>query len=424
MMNLTGRERFIRTLNHQNPGKVVVDLGSTAITGIHVSALNDLRNALRLEKHLPVVEDPLQMLGHVDEDLNLAVGGDVVGISNNYTIFGFRNEKWQKFTFRTGLEMLVSGYFNPTSDADGNLYLYPQGDNSVPPCARMPKSGFFFDNITRSDAKADDDDLDARRDFKDDFGILTDDQLRFIEESVRYYTNETDFGLIYNGALLSIGDFAVIPGPSVKDPRGIRDLPEFMMAHYLNPSYVHEIFEMHLEAALQNARLLYEACGNKIQAVYISGTDFGLQRGPYMAPECFREFYKPVYKKLNDWIHRNTTWKTFFHSCGSVVDFLPDFYECGVDILNPVQTTAAGMDPAYLKANWGDKFVFWGGGINTQKTLPFATPRECYEETLQNLKIFAPGGGYVFNTVHNIQAGTPVENILAMYQAVKDYNQK
>ena len=115
------------------------------------------------------------------------------------------------------------------------------------------------------------------------------------------------------------------------------------------------------------------------------------------------------------------TVKFTHHQC---VPFLKDFHECGIDILNPVQTTAAGMDPHMLKEQWGDKFVFWGGGINTQQTLPFGTPEECYNEAMERLEIFAPGGGFVFNTVHNIQGQTPMENMLAMFQAVKDYNAK
>ncbi|MEF9895308.1 MAG: uroporphyrinogen decarboxylase family protein, partial [Clostridia bacterium] len=142
----------------------------------------------------------------------------------------------------------------------------------------------------------------------------------------------------------------------------------------------------------------------------------------YMALSAYREFYKPRHKCINDWIHQNTGWKTFYHSCGSVAAFLPDFYEIGVDILNPVQTTAADMDARGLKENWGDKFVFWGGGINTQQTLPFGTPEEVYNEAIDRLSIFAPGGGFVFNAVHNIQGQTPTENLVALFQAIKDYN--
>jgi len=124
---------------------------------------------------------------------------------------------------------------------------------------------------------------------------------------------------------------------------------------------------------------------------------------------------------VNDWIHRHTTWKTFIHSCGSVVAFLEDFIAAGFDILNPVQCSAAHMDPRELKSRFGDRITFWGGGVDTQHTLPFGTPAEVEQEVAERMRIFAPGGGFVFNPVHNVQAGTPVENLLALYRAVQRY---
>ena len=417
----THRERLIDTINHRDPGQVVVDLGSTAVTGININAMMKLRRGLGLEERVLTMDEPLQLLARVDEDLRQSVGAGVIGVGNGSTIFGYRNRDWKEWTLHNGLKMLVSEEFRTTTDEHGNTYIYARGDMNYPPAGVMPKDGFFFDNITRSNTTVDDE-LNAREDFKDDFSVLTDEQLRAIEETVRDIYENTGYGIIYTGALCGIGDFATLPGPHVCEPKGIRDLQEFMMVHHVDPDYVHEIFGMQLEVGLKNAELLHQAAGDRLQAVYVSGTDFGLQRGPYMSVESFREFYKPVYAKINRWIHENTGWKTFFHSCGSIAAFLQDFHECGADILNPVQTSAAGMEAKGLKEQWGDKFTFWGGGINTQKTLPFGTPEECYNETMENLKIFAPGGGYVFNAVHNIQGQTPMENMVAMYQAIRDYN--
>jgi len=421
-MRYTSRERLIRTLNHQDPGKVVMDLGSTAITGINANALVRLREALGLEKRTIKIDEPLQLLGMVEDDLRQALGVDVVGVTSNVTLFGFENRNWKPWVLQSGLPVLVPGDFNTTVDAAGNTYLYPQGDTTVPPSGVMPKNGFFFDNIVRGESSFDNEDASAREDFKDDFGLLTDEQLRRIEKTCREYTENTDYGIIGGGALAGLGDFASIPGPNVKHPKGIRDVTEFMMAHHLMPEYIHELFEMQLEIGIKNAALFHQAVGERIQAIQISGTDFGMQTGPYMAVDSYREFYKPYHKKINDWVHRHTQWKTFFHSCGSVAAFLPDFYEAGIDILNPVQTSAEGMDAAWLKQNWGDKFVFWGGSINTQSTMPFGTPEEVYREATERLNIFAPGGGFVFNAVHNIQGQTPTENMVAFFRALKDYN--
>ena len=125
---------------------------------------------------------------------------------------------------------------------------------------------------------------------------------------------------------------------------------------------------------------------------------------------------------MNEWVHTYTSWKTFIHSCGSVVALLDDFIAAGFDVLNPVQCSASGMDPAHLKEKYGDRLVFWGGGVDTQKTLPFGTPEQVRREVLERCEIFSRNGGFVFDTIHNIQARTPVENIVAMIEAVREFN--
>ena len=159
-----------------------------------------------------------------------------------------------------------------------------------------------------------------------------------------------------------------------------------------------------------------------MQVAYICGADFGTQIAPLCSKELFRELYMPYYKKINNWIHENTTWKTFKHCCGSIYPLIPELIEAGFDILNPVQWTAKNMDPKALKKEFGQNIVFWGGGVNTQKTLPFGTPEEVRKEVLEMCEIFSQNGGFVFNTIHNIQALTPAENVVALVNAVKEFN--
>lgn len=420
---VTSRERLIETLNHREPDKVVVDMGATTITGINANALAKLRKALGLEDRKIKINEPLQLLGMVEEDVREALGIDVVDITNNMTMYGFENKGWKPWRLQSGLDVEVPENFNTTVDDKGNTYLYAQGDMNYPPASVMPKDGYFFDHLDRGSIEFDEDTVGGREDFKDDFGILTDDELRRIEDRCNYFYNNTGYGMIGGGALAGLGDFAMIPGPNVKEPKGIRSIPDFMMAHQICPDYIHEIYEYQTEVALENAKLFKQACGDKIQAIIISGTDFGTQNGPFMSLDSFREFYKPYYKKINDWVHENINWKTFYHTCGAITTFLQDFYEMGVDILNPVQLSAHGMDGKMLKEKWGDKFTFWGGGVDTQKTLPFGTPQEVYDEVKERLKLFNKGGGFVFNTVHNIQGQTSAENMLAMFQAIKDFNE-
>ena len=165
---------------------------------------------------------------------------------------------------------------------------------------------------------------------------------------------------------------------------------------------------------------LYKYLGDNIDLLGIDGQDFGSQRAELFSPDMFEQFYLPYYKTINDWVHQHTPWKTWKHCCGSIPKFMPHFVASGLDCLNPVQCSAAGMDAVTLKRDFGDELTFWGGGVDTQHTLPFGTPDEVYEEVSQRVKTFGPGGGFVFNAIHNVQHGTTPQNFLAMMQAVKD----
>ncbi len=159
-----------------------------------------------------------------------------------------------------------------------------------------------------------------------------------------------------------------------------------------------------------------------MDAVFLCGTDFGTQTSTFCSADIYKSLYHPYYKRINDWIHAHTEWKTFKHSCGAVADFIPLFIESGFDILNPVQISATGMDPKTLKDNFGKDIVFWGGGIDTQQVLPFGKPEEIRKQVLENCEIFSKDGGFIFNTVHNIQGHTPVENIISMLNALREFN--
>jgi uroporphyrinogen-III decarboxylase len=217
------------------------------------------------------------------------------------------------------------------------------------------------------------------------------------------------------------GDIALVPAPFLKNPKGIRDVTEWYCSTRSRRDYVHRVFERQCEVGIENLRRIHAVVGDSIDVIFICGTDFGTQTSSFCSAATFRELWFPYYKRVNDWVHANTQWRTFKHSCGSVVRFLDSFIEAGFDILNPVQCSASGMDPAYLKQAYGDRLVFWGGGVNTQETLPFGSPAEVREEVLRRCEIFSPGGGFVFNTIHNVQAGTPLPNIVAMLDAVREF---
>ena len=169
---------------------------------------------------------------------------------------------------------------------------------------------------------------------------------------------------------------------------------------------------------------MHDAVGDYCFAWGIAADDSGTQRGEFINPELWAEMMKPHYAKLCAWVHRNTNWKTFLHSCGSIYHLIPHMIEAGVDILNPVQTSAANMEPDRLKKEFGGKIVFWGGGCDTQHILPTATPEAIREHVRERLGIFAPGGGYVFTQIHNVQPNVPTENVIAMLDAAYEFGQQ
>jgi len=174
------------------------------------------------------------------------------------------------------------------------------------------------------------------------------------------------------------------------------------------------------EIGLKNLKLMHEAVGERIQVIILSGTDFGSQNCPFISPALYRELFKPFHKKMNEWIHQNTQWKVFIHTCGSIFDLLPDMQDAGFDILNPVQISAARMDAKELKNQFGHHFTFWGGGVNPQSTLPFGTPEEVRQEVKYLMNAFRDNGGFMFASVHNIQANIPVANLIAFFETFQE----
>ena len=418
---MTSRENLQKTLNHQQPERLVVDFGGTAVTGIHCQAVKNLRSFFGLEE-LPVkVVEPFQMLGEVDEELMAAMGLDVVGAYGKNNMFGFANQEceWKSYTTNWGQEVLVPSDFNTTQDGDGSTLIYPGGDTSMAPCARLPKAGYFFDAIIRQEP-VDEEHLNPE-DNLEEFEPITEATLDYWERTICRHAS-TGKGVIASLGGTALGDIALVPGMQLKRPKGIRDVAEWYMSTVMRPDYIHAVFEKQTELAIANFAKIYARIGNQIDAVFICGTDFGTQVSTFCSPEDFKELYLPYYRKINDWMHNNTGWKSFKHSCGAVESFMPLFIEAGFDIINPVQINAVGMDPRQLKKNYGKELVFWGGGVDTQKMLSFGTPAEVKKQVLDNCDIFATDGGFVFNTVHNIQANVPVENLAAMLEAIREFN--
>jgi hypothetical protein len=415
----TSRLRLATALSHQQPDRVPVDFGSTAVTGMHVSAVTRLRQRLLGQNdYLVRVIEPYQMLGEIDDSLRAALGIDVVGVTPRKSIFGTQVGNWKEFTLFEGTRCLVSGDFNITPAPDGGWLIYPEGDTSVPPSGHMPQGGYFFDAIVRQDP-IDEGKLNPE-DNLEEFGLLSEADLAYYREKKAWLEQHPETGCILVVPGTAFGDIALVPAPWLKHTKGIRDIAEWYVSTKTRRDYVQAIFEKQCEIALQNINTLIDLFGDLVQAAFITGTDFGTQRGPFISVNSYRDLFKPFHRKVNDLIHRRSHWKTFIHSCGSVYALIPDFLEAGFDILNPVQCSATDMEAPRLKHEFGDRFVFWGGGVDTQKTMAFGTPDQVYAEVRERIDIFNEKGGFVFNAVHNIQGNTPVDNIEALFRAIRD----
>lgn len=417
---MNSKERILSTLNHQQPDRIAVDFGGTPVTGIHVLAIENIRKHYGLtQKPIKVIE-PYQMLGEIDDELMDILGVDVIGLSPSNNMFGIKNHgECKEFKTFWGQIVLVPLNFNTTLDKNGDLLIYPEGDTSVLPCAKMPKSSYFFDAVNRQQP-IDDTALDPA-DNLEEFDPISDDDLDYWKKAV---ANVKDSGkaIIANMGGTAFGDIALVPGLNLKNPKGIRDVSEWYMSIVMRPDYIHEVFEKQSEKAIANLIKFYDTVGNDIDAIFLCGTDFGTQDSQFCGIETLEEMYIPYYKKLNNWVHTNTSWKTFKHSCGAIEPFINSFIDAGFDIINPVQISAKGMDPQHLKDTYGDKITFWGGGVDTQKVLSFGTPQDVSKQVQTQCEILSKDGGFVFNTVHNTQANVPVENIVAMLDTLRNFN--
>lgn len=418
-MPMTSRERVHAALNHQEPDRIPLDLGGTAVTGMQVSSVYQLRQALGLDAPgTPVkVVEPYQMLGEIAPDLADLLGVDVVGIGGPRNMFGFRNEGWKEWRLFDGTPVLVPAAFNTVPEPNGDIFMYPEGDATLSPCARMPKDGFYFDTIIRQDP-IDDENLDVE-DNVQEFTHISAEDLDWYRSEVKRLA-PMDKAVIGSFGGTAFGDIALVPGQWLRHPRGIRDVAEWYASTLSRQEYVYEVFSRQCDIALENLEKIHAVVGGLVCAIFTTGTDFGTQHGLFISPQAYRDLYMPFHKRVNDWLHANTPWKSFIHSCGSVRMLIDDFIEAGFDILNPVQCSAFNMDPRQLKDQYGDRLAFWGGGVDTQHTLPFGTPEEVAAQVRERIRIFRSGGGFIFNTIHNVQARVPRENLFALYNTLKE----
>ena len=312
--------------------------------------------------------------------------------------------------------MIASG-IDLTTDKEGDVYIYAGGDRSYPPSAIMP-SGCYFINATERQEYVDDEAI-TPEDNLEEFGPVSDEDLQYYKKTVEQ-TAATGKAVVASFGGTALGDIAFVPGMGLKNPKGIRNVAEWYMSTAMRRDYVQTVFEKQTDIAIANYQRLWDTVGEKVDVVFTCGTDFGTQDSQFCSLDTFRELWLPHYKRMNDWIHQHTTWKVFKHTCGAILPILPGLVEAGFDIINPVQINAKDMDPVVLKKEYGSQVTFWGGGIDTQRILPNATPEEVRSHVLQECEILGKDGGFIFNAVHNIQANAPVRNVVAMIETLRE----
>lgn len=412
---MTGRERVQTVLSHREADTIALDLGATSVTGIHVKMIAAYRRHYGLEDRPVKVTEPFQMLGEVDEELAKIWNIDIIGAGGKTDMFGHQQKDYTERRMPWGQTVLLPGSFK-MKEENGNIYVFPQGDTDYSPTAVMPAGGYFFDAIERTPPTAFDAEL-LIEDNLEEFVRMTDDDMPYWKEKLTA-ARATGKAVIANIGGTGFGDIALVPGLNLKKPKGVRDLTDWYMSTVIRTDFVMEIFERQLEIALHNLEKINRIAGDCIDILFVCGTDLGTQNSQFCSAEHLSALHGVPYRKINDWVHRNTGWKTFKHSCGAIVPLMETFIDCGFDIINPVQINAKDMDPRFLKKEFGDRITFWGGGIDTQRTLQTGTPQQVRDEVHQLCDIFGAGGGFVFNTVHNLQANTPMANAIALMDAV------
>lgn len=399
---MNGRERILAALRHEEPDRVPIDLGGMDATGITGITYANLREHLGLRRGKPRIFVPALGLAIVDEDVLEYIGVDARGVR-------FEPESWRDDTLADGSPCLVPEKWVYERQGDSTDVIRNEDGVIV---QRRPPGGLYFDIVHAPLAGVES--IAAL----DDYHYLFDSVGRPGYADLTYEAMAARAeALRARGDVVILGNFVGRTYAAAQDLRGYE---QFMMDLALKPALVEAILDRLVEAHIARFDRYIAALGPYLDIIHVSD-DLGTQNGPQLSPAMYRQVVKPYHKKLFQHIKKTSGCYMFLHSCGSVYALLPDLIDVGVDILNPVQVTARDMDSAQLKRDFGDVLTFWGGGCETQRTLPNGTPEEVRAEVRRRIDDFAPGGGFVFTQVHNIQADVSPENIVAMYEAVYEF---
>ena len=406
---MTSRERVLAALNHQEPDRVPIDLSGHRSSGIAGMAYARLRDHLGLPKKPIRVYDPVQQLAIVDEDVLQRFQVDTIELGR---AFAHEDKYWAEWTLPDGTPCLMPTWALPERD-NGEWVIRSQVSGRV--IARMPESVWYFEQTHWPFLEQDDlDHIEAAIPESMWTAIASPpgpivagpDGAQLLRDGVRRLRQQTDRAIIglFGGNLLEFGQF-------------LYRNDNFFMVLAGEPERAHRFLDKLLEMHLRNLDSFLSAAGDSIDVI-LFGDDLGMQSGPQVSPSMYREYFQPRERAMWQLVkQRAPHLKIMLHCCGGVRELLPGLIDAGLDAINPVQITCRGMDAAGLKRDFGSRLTFWGGGCDTRDILIKGTPAQVTEHVRQQVKLWQPGGGFVFQQVHNILADVPPANIVAMFDA-------
>jgi uroporphyrinogen decarboxylase len=412
---MTSRERILAAIEHREPDRVPIDLGATPSSGISAIAYGRLNRHLGFDQSQTRVYDVVQQLAQPEEAILQRFKIDAVDLGRT---FNTQPEAWRPVTLFDGSQAYYPQWFQPEAIANGGWRALAADGTEI---AVQLKDMNFFDQTCfpwLEDYPADLSGLPAAMgkvhwaamahspwDHAAETGFW--EQLRANAIALRQQSDRAIM-LIIGCNLFEWGTF-------------LRRMDNFLMDLIAEPENVVRFLDALMQIHLATLEKACAAVGDVVDICRF-GDDLGTDTGPFMAPATYRQLFKAHHTRLCDYVHRHSGMKTFLHSCGSIHALLPDLIDAGFDVVNPVQTACRDMDPARLKNEFGKDITFWGGGADTRAILNHGSPSDVRHDVLARLKIFAPGGGFVFNTIHNILPDVPPPNIVAMFDAIEEYN--
>ncbi|MBN2604717.1 MAG: methyltransferase [Bacilli bacterium] len=401
-MNLTSRQRVRLALEHKEADRVPIDFGAMRSTGISAIAYHKVKKYLGIETGHTKLYDIYQQLAEPEPMMLDYFHADVVQLHRLKPAFGVDILNWKAGVLPDGSECLVPLNFSPIEDENGDLIIM----NGDIPMAKMPKGGLYFDKLYQpfKDCKTIED-ID-----RIPMPIISDEELDYLEKEAKRLYETTDKAIL--------GTFG---GNIIEKGESDWGFELFMMNLAMRKDLIHHYLKRLSTSHMINLEKYLSRVGKYIDVIQF-GDDLGSQTNTLISVSMYREMIKPYHKMQYQWVQKNyPDVKVFLHSCGSIVKLIPDLIDAGVQVLNPIQLSATGMDPEFLKNEYGKDLVFWGGGIDTQQTLTHCKVEDIPSEVKRLIDIFKKDGGFVFTQVHNIQANIPPEKVVCVYESAYKY---